>query len=113
MPTRNKVLREACPLEAALDVIGGKWKGIIIYHLINGKMRFNMLHRAIPAITHRMLTRQLRQLESDGIVMRRVQTEGHIQVEYSLSDYGLALKPILLNLRTWGFKFKITDEKPV
>ncbi|HHT9168440.1 TPA: winged helix-turn-helix transcriptional regulator [Legionella pneumophila] len=106
MATRNKVLREACPLEAALDVIGGKWKGIIIYHLFNGKLRFNMLHRVIPAITHRMLTRQLRQLERDGVVMRWVQTEGQVQVEYSLSDFGMALKPILLSLRTWGYQFK-------
>lgn len=110
MPTRNQNLREACPLEAALDVIGGKWKGMIIYHLMNGKMRFTMLHRAIPTITHRILTRQLRQLESDGIIMRWVQTEGQINVEYSLSDHGMSLKPILLSLRTWGYKFKDTDK---
>lgn len=110
MPTRNQNLREACPLEAALDVIGGKWKGMIIYHLMNGKMRFNGLHRAIPSITQRILTRQLRQLESDGIVMRWVQTEGQIKVEYSLSDQGMALKPILLNLRTWGYQCLTPDK---
>lgn len=110
MPTRNQDLRKACPLEAALDVIGGKWKGMIIYHLMNSKMRFNALHRSIPTITHRILTRQLRQLESDGIVIRWVQTEGHIKVEYSLSNHGMALKPILSNLRTWGYKFKDIDK---
>ena len=102
MSTRNQNLRTGCPIEAALDMIGGKWKGMIIYYLIDGKMRFTTLQRAIPTVTHSMLIRQLRQLERDGIVMRSVQTEGEIKVEYSLTDYGLALKPILLNLRIWG-----------
>jgi DNA-binding HxlR family transcriptional regulator len=113
MPTRNQVLREACPLEAALDVLGGKWKGMIIYHLINGKMRFNELFRAMPTITQRMLTRQLKQLESDGLVVRSVQTEGTIKVEYSLSDHGMALNLILLNLRTWGYKYSVTNQSQI
>lgn len=107
MPKRNQNLRMVCPLEAALDIIGGKWKGIIIYRLLDGKMRFNELRRVIPAITHRMLTRQLRELESDGLLVRSVQTEGSIKVEYSLNAYGIALKPILLKLRTWGEKVRM------
>jgi DNA-binding HxlR family transcriptional regulator len=65
-------------------------------------MRFNALHRVIPDITHRMLTRQLRELEIDGLIIRSVQTEGQIKVEYELSTDGVALKSILLKLRTWG-----------
>ena len=102
MPKRNKNLCTACPLEAALDIIGGKWKGIIIYRVLDGKMRFNALHRVIPVITHRMLTRQLRELETDGLIIRSVQTEGQIKVEYGLSAKGVALKSILLKLRAWG-----------
>jgi len=104
MPKRNKILRTICPLETALDIIGGKWKGIIIYRLLDGKMRFNELRRVIPAITHRMLIRQLRELQNDGLIVRNVQTEGQIKVEYGLSAHGIALKSILLKLRAWGEK---------
>lgn len=64
--------KEGCPVEFTLDVIGGKWKGILFYHMIDGKKRFNEFRRICPSITQRMLTLQLRELEADGIVHREV-----------------------------------------
>jgi DNA-binding HxlR family transcriptional regulator len=91
-----------CSVEAALDVIGGKWKGVILFHLLDGKKRFNELRRLIPSVTLRMLTLQLRELEQDEVVVRTVYPQVPPKVEYSLTDFGKSLKPILLKLRDWG-----------
>lgn len=92
-----------CPVEASLSVIGGKWKGVLLFHLFqNGTMRFNELRRALPAITQRMLTNQLRELERDGIVTRRVHAEVPPRVEYSLSEIGHTLQPVMDALQAWG-----------
>lgn len=93
-----------CPVEAALDAIGNKWKGIILFHLLSGTKRFNELRKLMPDITQRVLTLQLRGLEKDGIVIRAVYAEIPPKVEYSLSKYGATLKPILHALRNWGEK---------
>jgi len=93
-----------CSIEAALDVIGDKWKGVILFHLLDGTKRFNQLRRLIPSATQRMLTLQLRQLEKDDIIIRKVYAEVPPRVEYSLTAFGFELKPILLNLREWGQK---------
>lgn len=93
-----------CAVEAALDVIGNKWKGVILFHLLDGKKRFNELRRLIPSVTQRMLTLQLRELESDKVVHRKVYAEVPPKVEYSLTEFGTTLKPILLSLREWGSK---------
>lgn len=93
-----------CAVEAALDVIGSKWKGVILFHLLDGKKRFNELRRLIPSVTQRMLTLQLRELESDDIISRIVFPEVPPKVEYSLTQLGESLKPILLDLRAWGAK---------
>ena len=90
-----------CSIEAALEAIGGKWKGIILYHL-NSKKRFNELQKLMPSITQRMLTKQLRELEGDGIVHRKVYAEVPPKVEYSLTDFGKTLQPILKELEQWG-----------
>ncbi len=92
----------ACPVEAALEVIGGKWKGILLYHLFDGTKRFNELRKLVPAITQRMLTRQLRELEADGVVARRVYAQVPPKVEYSMTQMGLELEPILRELQQWG-----------
>lgn len=84
-----------CPVEAALEVVGGKWKGIILRHLSDETRRFNQLRRLIPDITQRMLTKQLRELESDNIVHRKVFPQVLPKVEYSLTQFGLALAPII------------------
>ena len=91
-----------CPVEATLDLIGGKWKGMLLYHLMSGTQRFNALKRNLPAITQRMLTKQLRELESAGVVNRVVYAEVPPRVEYSLSEMGRSLKPIISSLRKWG-----------
>ena len=91
-----------CPVEAALERIGGKWKGIALYHLIDGPMRYNELKRSCGTVTQRMLTKQLRELESDGLIVRKVFPVVPPHVEYSLSEKGRTLEPILLALRDWG-----------
>ncbi len=92
----------ACPMTLALDVIGGKWKGIILYHLRDETKRFNELLRLMPHITQRMLTRQLRELEQDGIVHRQVYAQVPPKVEYSLTAVGQTLMPVVKALTDWG-----------
>ncbi|WP_434752265.1 winged helix-turn-helix transcriptional regulator [Paenibacillus amylolyticus] len=89
-------------VEAALEVMGGKWKPLIIYHLFTGCKRTSELKRLIPDITQKMLTTQLRALEKDEIVQRKVYSEVPPRVEYELTAYGLGLKPALDLLCYWG-----------
>ena len=91
-----------CPVEAALEVIGGKWKGVILYHLLQDKKRFNELRKLMPKVTQRMLTKQLRDLESDQIITRTVYPEVPPKVEYEITDFGKSLGPIVLLLQQWG-----------
>ena len=93
-----------CPLQSALQVIGGKWKTILLHHLLNGTMRFGELRKATPGITQRMLTKQLRELEADGLIAREVYREVPPKVEYSLTPLGRTLKPVLQALAKWGEK---------
>lgn len=89
-------------VEATMRIIGGKWKPIILCHLKHGKMRTGELRRAIPNITQKMLTQQLRELEDDGIVVRKVYNQIPPKVEYSLTEYGHSLNKILEALCVWG-----------
>lgn len=91
-----------CPVEASLEVIGGKWKGIILYHLLSETIRFNQLRSLMPEITQRMLTKQLRELESDKLISRKVYAEVPPKVEYSMTDYGKTLAPVIYALQLWG-----------
>lgn len=93
-----------CPVEACLDIIGGKWKAVILFHLLDGTKRFNELRRLLPKVTQRMLTRQLRELEADTLVERRVYPEVPPKVEYRLSEFGQTLEPIVRTMRQWGVK---------
>lgn len=95
---------EGCPVEATLGVIGGKWKGVILYHLMSETIRFNELRRMMPEITQRMLTKQLRELEADNLVLRKVYPEVPPKVEYSMTDYGKTLTPIIQALQAWGLQ---------
>ncbi len=96
--------KHRCPVELTLKIIGGRWKVIIIHQLMDGKRRFCELHRAIDGITQKMLTQQLRELERDGIVHRKVYPEVPPKVEYSLTSLGKSLKPILEAMHRWGLK---------
>lgn len=91
-----------CPVEVTLDVIGGKWKCLILHHLLDGTKRFNELKKLIPAVTQRMLTSQLRELEKDGVVHREVYAQVPPKVEYSLTDRGRSLEPVLWAMHDWG-----------
>lgn len=89
-------------VEATLEVIGGKWKCVILCHLTHGKKRTSDLRRLMPSITQKMLTQQLRELEDDGIVNRLIYHQVPPKVEYELTEYGWSLKPILDSLCMWG-----------
>ncbi|NRS50823.1 helix-turn-helix domain-containing protein [Brevibacillus sp. HB2.2] len=97
---------QACPVETTLDVIGGKWKGIILYQLLNGTKRFNEFRRLNPGITQFMLTLQLRELERDGIIHREIYKEVPPRVEYSLTDFGRTLEPVIMSMKVWGESYK-------
>jgi len=94
-------------MELSLAVIGGKWKPLILWHLRDGgKMRFSALRRAMPVITQKMLTQQLRELTADGLVTRTVFAEVPPRVEYGLTDLGLGIIPILESLCRFGREFE-------
>ncbi len=93
-----------CPVEATLDIIGGKWKSIILFRVLEETRRFNELRRLIPALTQRMLTNQLRELEHDGLIVRKVYAQVPPKVEYSISAFGKTLEPVLLALKLWAEK---------
>ncbi len=97
-----------CPVEVTLKVIGGRWKVLIIHQLLNGTMRFNQLQRDLTGITHRTLSRQLREMEADQLVMRNDFNEIPPRVEYSLSPLGHSLKTILFAMDEWGRKYHVT-----
>ena len=94
-----------CAVEATLQFIDGKWKGVILWHLLGGTLRFNGLRRLLPSITQRMLTIQLRELEADGLVARRIYAEVPPKVEYSLTERGRTLEPVLSTLKAWGDRY--------
>ena len=91
-----------CPVEAALDMIGGKWKSIILFRVMGQTRRFNELQRLLPKITQRTLTNQLRELERDGLVARKVYAQVPPKVEYSITEFGATLEPVLTSLKTWA-----------
>ena len=93
-----------CPVEATLDIIGGKWKSIILFRVLEETRRFNELRRLIPTLTQRMLTNQLRELERDGLIARKIYAQVPPKVEYSITVFGKTLKPVLLALKNWAEK---------
>lgn len=92
----------ACPVEVALSLIGDKWKILILRDLVDGKRRFGELRKSIGRVSQKMLTQQLRAMEEHGLVHREVFAEVPPRVEYSLTETGLSLKPILEAMAAWG-----------
>ncbi len=97
--------RYHCPVEATMDVLGGKWKLLIIHHLLEGTKRFNELQKAMPKVTQRMLTAKLRELESHGIINRKVYAVVPPKVEYSMTEFGRTVEPMLWVMDAWGKTF--------
>lgn len=103
---RVQAADERCPIELGLNILSGKWKLKILWHLSKGTIRFNELQRLLGNITTKTLTQQLRELEEQGIVRRNVFPEVPPRVEYSLSEIGNTLKPILGGLCEWGKAYR-------
>ncbi|MGO4706691.1 winged helix-turn-helix transcriptional regulator [Microvirga sp. 2MCAF38] len=102
----------SCSVEATLNLIDGKWKVVILYKLlVNGILRFSEIRRLIPTVTQRMLTNQLRELEADGLLIRKVYPEVPPRVEYSLSPRGHSLEPVIMALKIWGDENLVTGKR--
>lgn len=99
-------------MEKTLALIGSKWKVLILRELSQGLRRFGELHRGVSGISQKMLTQQLRQMESDGLVLRRVYAEVPPRVEYSLTATGRSLRPVLTALAQWGERYQATQGHP-
>lgn len=100
------MLREDCPVTAALAVISGKWKPLILRELKDGSVRYSQLQRRIPEASQKVLTAQLRELERDGLVQRSVHREALLRTEYLLTPYGKTLRPALVELARWGSRHR-------
>lgn len=103
--TVYKGMQYRCSMELTLNLIGGKWKSLILWHLGEKTMRFSELRRTLPQVTQKMLTQQLRELEDNALVNRVVYTQIPPKVEYSLTEAGKSLLPILSMLNEWGIAF--------
>lgn len=106
----RKTKYPACPVETTLTLIGDKWKVLILRDLFTGTKRFSELKKSLNGVTQKMLTQQLRSLENDGIIERKVYPVVPPKVEYSLTHLGKSLEPIVDSLRKWGEDFKRTHE---
>lgn len=102
---KNNCLGYHCPVDVTLNMIGGKYKSLILWHLINKTLRFGELRKLIPQATPKMLTQQLRELEKDNLLIRTVYPVVPPKVEYSLSDLGKSIRPILVSMYDWGSEY--------
>jgi DNA-binding HxlR family transcriptional regulator len=103
-PRKSKPYNTQCPVELTLQVIDGRWKVLILRHLLPGPCRFNQLLRALNGITQRALTTELREMEADGVIYREVFKEIPPRVEYSLTSWGETLKPLIDEMHDWGLR---------
>ena len=102
---KHKKEEYKCPLEASMEIIGGKYKGIIIGHLINKTLRYNELQKLISLATPKMLIQQLKELEADGIIKRKLYPVVPPKTEYSLTQRGETLIPAIIELNKWGMNY--------
>lgn len=99
---------ELCQVTSALEILVGKWKPIILLHLLkNGTQRFSDLKRSLPGITQKMLTKQLRELEEEDIIERKIYAQVPPKVEYSITEYGRTLEPVLNQMHEWGLNHQL------
>ena len=111
---RDYELETGCGVEACLEVVGGKWKGLILHHLMqHGTLRFNQLQKLKPDLSPRILTAQLRELERDQVIVRKVYPVVPPKVEYSLSPAGESLRGLIQAMQKWGDGFLIRINAPV
>ncbi len=103
---RKYCWKTGCDVEATLSVIGGRWKPVLVCHLLEGRKRFGELCRLTPNATQRMITLQLRELEADGVISRHVYAEVPPRVEYEVTEFGRSLENILVLMQEWGCAFK-------
>lgn len=103
---KSKAELPECPVATAVELIGSKWKLLIIRNLINRPWRFNELQKSLEGISQKVLTSSLRSMEADGIITRKVYKEAVPHVEYSLSELGQSMRPILKDLEIWGRNYK-------
>lgn len=96
-----------CGMELTMDIIGGKWKGVILWNLRNKTLRFSQLKRKLNSVTQKMLTQQLRELEEDGLINRKVFPQVPPKVEYSLTEYGKTIVPVLYSIYQWGINYSM------
>ena len=109
--TVSEPKQNICGVAVSLEIIGGKWKGVILWHLCHKTLRFSQLRRRLQGVTQKMLTQQLRELERDGLVNRKVYAEVPPRVEYSLTELGRTLEPTLRQLCDWGRTYN-DEHKP-
>lgn len=107
---RTSCASDICPVEMTMAMIGGKYKSVILWHLLSGTHRYSELHRKIPAATDKMLAQQLRELEKDGLIIRKVYPVVPPKTEYSLSTFGMSLSRILDAMCDWGTQYKDARE---
>ena len=98
----NKVENKPCPVTATITLIGGRWKPIILYHLSDHTRRFGEIAARMPAISRKVLSEQLKELEADGLINREQFKEIPPRVEYSLTELGKSVRPLLIHMATWG-----------
>lgn len=108
----QKTIKElpACPVETTLMLIGDKWKVLILRDLMSGTKRFGELKKSVGSVSQKVLTAQLRDMEASGLVRRKVYAEVPPRVEYSLTELGRSLQPILDAMRNWGEAYRASDE---
>jgi DNA-binding HxlR family transcriptional regulator len=94
----------SCPAETTIRLIGGRWKIVILWYLFQGVKRFSELQRAVTGITQKVLTQQLRDMERDGLVARRVYAQVPPKVEYSITPLGVSLQPVVEAMHRWGIE---------
>jgi len=95
-----------CEIATTLEIIGGRWKSVILFYLLSGPKRFNEIKRYLPGVTPRMLTLQLRELERDQVLTRFVHAQVPPRVDYELTDFGRSLEPVLLAMGDWGIRYR-------